>query len=434
MKDTSAGVLPKFLLVVATLLAGTSAPPPRAAQPKAQSAQGATSSKAFMRVTVGQGEVRREPFVLTSDCLPHLISLRSEADFFRFEQPTESVLVGRDRPVTLNALVDATRLKPKLYSFTVTVKCLNCGSVKCNHRVTRLPIEVEVVKPSESPTPTPTSEAELEELSKNGPAIPDTFPLNDLKFRALFRWGWSVRLVFELAQPGVVTLTVYPDGYDRPLVYEGRGLTAGVHEKSFALPDAARVRRPDATGAATYSVRAVTEGTPAEGVEPFFLRSLAAGGAGAGAPRGDRVAAPMGDYAPPGGARLTDASYGLAGAWGRAAAPLGIEEVTFAPRDVRVVGDRPTANAPYSFRATLPFNGGAKAVVRLVNGGSSTAVSGQSFGRLEAGQTVNGAWDCLKEGAPSLGRHRLMVRAWYTVQSGGDYEFDHSADSVLVRR
>lgn len=430
MKYVSAGVPPKFLLIVATLLAGASAPPPRAAQPQAQSPRAVQTSKAFMRVTVRQGEVRREPFVLESDCLPHFISLRSETDFFRFEQPTDSVLVGRDRPVTLNAIVDATRLKPKLYSFTVTVRCLNCGSVKCNHNVTRLPIEVEVVKPSEPPTSTPG--AELEELSRNGPAIPDTFPLNDLKFRALFRWGWSVRLVFELARPGVVTLTVHPDGYDRPLVYEERGLGPGVHEKSFTLPDAARVQRPDITGAATYSVRAVvTEGAPAEGVEPFFLRSMAAG---VGAARGDRVAAPPGDYAPRAGARLTHASYGLSAAWGRAALSSGIEEVIFSPRDVRVVGDRPSANAPYSFRVTLPFSGGAKAVVRLVNGGNSDAVSTQYFGRLEAGQTVNGVWDCLKEGAPSLGRHRLMVRAWYTVQNSGDYEFGHSADSVVVRR
>ena len=436
MKVTPARVLRTLLLAASTLLAGTSAPPMLAARPKAQSPQQTRSPKVFMRVTIRQGEVRNKPFVLTSDCLPHLISVRSGVEFFQFQQPTDSILIGQGQPVTLSARVDATKLKPKLYSFQVTVKCLNCGSVKCTHKVSRLAIEVEVVKPSAAATPTPTpagtSAAELEALSMNGPAIPAAFPLNDLKFRALFRWGWAVRLVFELAQPGNVTLTISPDGYATPLVYEARGLSAGVHERSFTLPDAFKVQRPDVTGAATYSIKAMTEGTPAEGVDPFYLRSMAAGEPAAR--RGDAVAAPPDDFAQLRGARLTDAAYGFAAARYFAGDGMGIEDIVFTPRDIVVIGDRPSANAPYSFRVTLPFSGGAQAEVRLLNGGSSATVSTQSFERLEAGQTVNGTWDCLREGAPSLGRHRLLVRAWYTIQKGGDYSFDNSPESVVVRR
>jgi hypothetical protein len=113
--------------------------------------------------------------------------------------------------------------------------------------------------------------------------------------------------------------------------------------------------------------------------------------------------------------------------------PLGIESVTFTPRDIRVVGNRPSTNASYSFRPTLAFNGGAKAEVRLTQGGTSTLVSRQPFDRLEAGRTVSGVWDCMKSGAPSLGRHTLFVTGWFTVQRGGNWAFVHS-QPVVVRR
>jgi len=430
MKDTSPRVPQKFLLVAPLILVGVCAAPATAARPKAQSVfaaaplpppppQADKSPDVFMRVTVMQGEVWRGPIVLTSVCLPHRISVRSSARFLRFQQPTDSVTVGQNMPLRLSAVIDAAGLNPKVHVVELSLKCHDCKSVNCTHTTSKLRVEVVVVKPSTTPA------AELEELSRNGPSVPAVLAADDFRFRALFRLGWALDLVFELARPGAVTLTVTPDGHATPLVYNVRGLSAGAHTISFSLPKASELQRPAVTGAANYSIKAVTDGPADEDVEPFVLISLAAG---------EPSAARSDDFAPPRDARPGAAAYGFAPARRRAGVPLGVEAVTFAPRDIRVVGDRPSASAAYSFRATLPFNGGAGAEVRLFKGGSSTLVSRRSVERLEAGQTVSGDWDCMKEGAPSLGRHRLLVRAWYTVQKGGNFSFAHSAESVVVRR
>ena len=287
----------------------------------------------------------------------------------------------------------------------------------------------------------PTSHAvapqtELETLSRNGPAIPAVFTMNELRFRALFKWDWALHFVYELAQPGAVTLTVSVDGHDHPVVFNVRGLVRGIHMLSANLNHACKIPLPGGIGTATYSIKAVTARPPADGVVPFFVRAIAAGPRGergAALWRGDAVASTSGDFSWLRGARLTDAAYGFAPASYQVAVPLGISRLIFTPRDIRVVGGRPNANAAYSFSVTLPFNGGAEAQVLLLDGGSSARVSRQAFNRrLEAGETINGTWDCMRDGSPSLGRHRLYVKAWYTIQAGGKWSF-LSSDPVVVR-
>jgi hypothetical protein len=113
--------------------------------------------------------------------------------------------------------------------------------------------------------------------------------------------------------------------------------------------------------------------------------------------------------------------------------PPGIEDVTFTPRDIRVVKGRPSRSAAYSFRSTLPFSDAA-AMVRLTENGHSTLVNSHSFDRMiQAGETVSGDWDGMRDGSPSLGSHKLFIRAWRTRERNGGWSFASSYESVLVR-
>jgi hypothetical protein len=73
--------------------------------------------------------------------------------------------------------------------------------------------------------------------------------------------------------------------------------------------------------------------------------------------------------------------------------------------------------------------------VRLIIGGDTKSVSKRSFRRpIARGEKVEGEWNYKNGRVPSFGRHRLLVRAWYTLQSGGSFAIGHSRQSVLVRR
>jgi hypothetical protein len=267
----------------------------------------------------------------------------------------------------------------------------------------------------------------LEKLSSEGPLFPDTFDLNNIKFQAFLKSGWTLDFVYELTQPATIVVTVELRGY-LPQVHEFKGMHPGRHEESVPLPDV-----PGGLQAATYSIKAVTVEPAAPDTIPFTLISMTAGEARAASlPSLKRPTLPPAFPPALRGAAFTNAAFSPLSAPYRAGVPLGLEAITFAPRDIRLQGGRPCANAAYSFRTTLAFNGGAAADVQLTNGGRSTLVTRQSFRRrLEPGETVNGNWDCTKAGSPSVGRHVLFVRAWFTVQGGGKWSFKNSGPVVV---
>jgi hypothetical protein len=271
--------------------------------------------------------------------------------------------------------------------------------------------------------PTPSSEAELKKLLTDGPDVPNVYDLKNFSFKAvLFKEGW-LDFVYTLTQPGTVTLTILVEGLP-PLVHEFR-MNTGWHEELIQLPNPS-----GEFGVATYSIKAVTDTPPPDDVNPFTFLSLTAGKFSSA--QGDRLPFPQPYPAPVRGARLTNAAYGFNPAPHRATVPLGLAGVTFAPRDILLRQGRPSTNAAYSFRTTLPFSGGARADVRRTEGGTSTLVGQKSYrGGLKAGETINGSWDCMKNGVPSLGRHVLFVRAWFTTQGGGKWSLAHSAPVVV---
>jgi hypothetical protein len=240
-----------------------------------------------------------------------------------------------------------------------------------------------------SPAQNPLN-AEIEKLSAGGPQLPPTFNPSDIQLRGLINGGWPLHIEYELGQPGTVTLTVSVDGFP-PFIAEFRGMQAGRHEELLHLP-----RELGGLNVATYAIKAVDDTPGAAGLESFVLLSLAVGN-----------------------------SVGSSGLY----------RLSFQPRDVRVARNRPSHKVTYSFQTRRPFSGGANADIYRVDGLSEVRVGRQSYDRkLKAGETVTGSWDCMRDGEPSLGRHQLLVQAWFTIRDGdGSFALAQSSP-VVVRR
>jgi hypothetical protein len=212
------------------------------------------------------------------------------------------------------------------------------------------------------------------------------------------------------------------DGHNHPITLTTPPqFKDGTHALSAVMNHACTIPLPGGIGGATYSIKVVTDKPAAPGEPSLIIRAIAAGPPGEPAALDYRLLSPPGDFARLRGARLTEAAYGAAPQTYLTAVPLGLGALSFTPRNIPVVGGKPSENAAYSFRVILPFNS-ALVQVKQWRGGRWAEVSQQSFGPgLEAGRTINGTWDCMNGGAPSLGQHRLWVTAWRTIDRRGKW-------------
>lgn len=403
---------------------------PRRKADDRQRSRAPARKKSDWHFNVGEG-VSRQEIILGSPCAaPHRFRVTSSLEkFFRFEQPTDAIQMRAGTPLRLAVIIDTSALDlgalaSREVEVSLTVECLDCKKERLCIQTRR----TIVAKVTVSKTAAQASDAEIEKLSKEGPQFPDTFALNDIEFRAFLDDGWWLDFVYKLARPGIVTLTITVDGFP-PMAQEFR-MGAGWHEEFIQL-----YNPTGRLNAATYSIKAAPDGPPAPDEDAFTLLSLAAGAPSGSSSSGGRPAFRPAHAAPIRGARIADAAYEFDASPLHAGVPLGLADLSFMPREIRVHGGRPSSEATYSFRTTAPFDGGARADVRLTEGGTSTRVSSGIFDRrLEAGETLTGTWACTREkdGAPSLGRHVLFLKAWYTVQAGGKWSVLNSSP-VRVR-
>jgi hypothetical protein len=363
------------------------------------------SSQANWRFQVEEGKSKRESITLDHRCpTPKLLRIKSDKKFFQFEAPTDSVLFQPGSNI-FTVLIDATGLKEGVHRVKLDVECLNCKEEpKCPQVASKLVVEITVTKqssqtpqgnPQNAPSlPTLPSQAtqgdkEVQELSINGPQFPATLNLSDLKFKALVKGNWPLFLDYELEQPGHVILIITLKK-KLPYVYMFPEMSPGRHEKLITLP----AYLGNGPLVATYSIRAVSERM--FGLVPLVIHAFAVG----------------------------DEAVGSSG----------LDSVKFEPRNVRIVGGRPASNATYSFRAIRPFSGGANADIRRINGSSAVMVSAQPYNRrIGRDETIIGVWDCKRGRTPSRGKHKLFVKAWFTVQNGGSSAFAFSPSLVDIQ-
>jgi hypothetical protein len=175
-----------------------------------------------------------------------------------------------------------------------------------------------------------------------------------------------------------------------PFVYIFPETSVGLHEELIQLP----AYLGDNPSVASYSIKAVSERM--FGLAPLIIHAFAVGEEAVGS--------------------------------------SGIDRVSFEPRNVNVVRGLPERNATYSFRAIRPFSGGATADIRRINGSSAVMVSAQLYNRrIERDETISGEWDCKRGGTPSLGKHKLFVKAWFTIQNGGAFALVFSPSLVNIQ-
>lgn len=242
------------------------------------------------------------------------------------------------------------------------------------------------------PLPIPSGrggQAEVKKLSKAGPNIAATFNPNDFTFNAFVHGGWPLYFDYEIEQPGLVRLTIKV-AKAGSFTYDFNKRSAGRYDEVITIPS----NLASGIAVAAYSIKAVSDDTPGATLIPFTLYALAVG---------------------------------------KAVGSSGLTQLLFGPREVRIIGGRPATSASYSFRAIRRFSGGAQAEIRLVSGGHSRRVDSKSFERAVApGETISGAWNCRKDGKPSLGRHKLFVKAWFTLQDSGSWALAQSQESVMI--
>lgn len=250
---------------------------------------------------------------------------------------------------------------------------------------------VSYVPPALAQIPIPkfkVGKSDVKKVAESGPKIAAAFSLSDFTFDALVDGGWPLYFDYELEQPGLVRLTINVKKVGSvPFVFK-RG--AGRHEELVRIP-ASLASRP---AVASYSIKAVSDDTPGATPISIDINALAVG---------------------------------------KAVGSSGLTQLRFSPREVRTVKGLPADSASYSFRSIRHFSGGARAEIRLWSGGRSKVVGSKSFDRAIApGETVSGTWDCKKGGKPSLGRHKLLVRAWFTLQDSGAWNIAQSRESVMI--
>lgn len=360
---------------------------------------------------IEEGKPARVRTKISQPCkLPHRYRITSQESFLQFEEPTDSVLIEPRVAKLLVARID-TPLKPGVYPVMVNVECLDCGNEpRCPQIRNAFVIELTVKPSAQTPPSAPQTAAplppapsngegatsteddkEARELSKHGPQFPNIYNLSDFSFKGFVKGGWPFFIDYELERPGHVTLTITAKNAP-PFTYEFEWTSAGRHEKIIKLP----MSLGGGPVVASYAIKAVSERSANAALVPLIIWALAAGD--------------------------------------RAVGSSEIDRVTLSPRDIRIVRGNPAPKASYSFRVRVPFSGGAQADIRLLNGVNSEQVYSQFYDRhLTAGDVISGEWNCKRGGQPSLGRHELFVKAWYTIEEG-DGAFGHAISLPVVVR
>jgi hypothetical protein len=414
MKTVSARIAQCFLLVFSIIFAGMTLPTQLTSQAKspipaskkelnleACASQGPASTQNqagqvgksqqqdVVPFTIQEGETNSYPLSLEHNCAtPKLLRIKSGRKFLQFEGPTDAVLF-QPGSNNFSVRIDATVLKAGVHSVEVGVECLNCKEEpKCPQVANKFKVEITVTKQFSQTNQVIQGDKEVQELSTNGPQFPATLNLSDLKFKAFVKKG-PLFFQFELTQTSRVILIITVKR-KLPFVYIFPETSVGLHEELIQLP----AYLGDNPSVASYSIKAVSERM--FGLAPLIIHAFAVGEEAVGS--------------------------------------SGIDRVSFEPRNVNVVRGLPERNATYSFRAIRPFSGGATADIRRINGSSAVMVSAQLYNRrIERDETISGEWDCKRGGTPSLGKHKLFVKAWFTIQNGGAFALVFSPSLVNIQ-
>lgn len=225
-------------------------------------------------------------------------------------------------------------------------------------------------------------------LSDHGPQTTDLFSMSVFSVVGFVKGNWPMALDYELREPGIYLLTVSVEGFP-PFDYLLDGTKAGHFQQILTLP--ARFG-PD-TRPATCTLRALSS-TPGE-IRPLYFRV-----------------------------------FGWA-CGNRAVGSIAIDQVRFTPAEVR---PREKQMAVFGFHSHADFEKVTAEFERVA------LIDGNIVAKVEDRQKIDDPvrinteisdkrWDPKKA---SVGQHLLQIRAWYSLNHGGDWVIAWSPQIVRV--
>jgi hypothetical protein len=225
-------------------------------------------------------------------------------------------------------------------------------------------------------------------LSDHGPQCPDLYSMSALTVLGLVKGNWPMVLDYELHEPGIYLVTVSVEGL-APFSYLLDGNKTGHQQQIFQLPS----RFGAQPQSATCTLRALSS-TPGE-ARPTFVRVFG---------------------------------------WGcgpRAVGSVAIDQVRFTPPSVR---PRDKQAVLYGFHSHADFEKVTAEFERvgLVDGNIVAKVEDKQ--KLDdpvrtGTEIANKRWDARKA---SVGQHLLQIRAWFSVNRGGDWVIAWSPEIVRI--
>lgn len=225
-------------------------------------------------------------------------------------------------------------------------------------------------------------------LSDHGPQCPDLYSMSAITVLGLVKGNWPMVLDYELHEPGIYLVTVSVEGL-APFSYLLDGNKTGHQQQIFPLP----ARFGTQPQPATCTLRALSS-TPGE-ARPTFVRVFG---------------------------------------WGcgrRAVGSVAIDQVRFTPPSVR---PRAKQAALYGFHSHADFEKVTAEFERvgLVDGNIVAKVEDKQ--KLDdpvrtGTEIANKRWDAKKA---SVGQHLLQIRAWFSINGGGDWVIAWSPEIVRI--
>lgn len=225
-------------------------------------------------------------------------------------------------------------------------------------------------------------------ISDHGPQFPALFSMSAFSVEGFVRGGWPMALDYELREPGVYLLTVIAEGV-APFTYLLDGTRTGRQTTILTLP----ARFGGRGVVAVCTVRAMSS-SPGE-VRPLFFRV-----------------------------------FGWA-CGGRAVGSIAIDQLSFTPSVVR---PKNKEEVFYGFHSHADFE---KVTAEFERVG---LINGNIVAQVEDKQTVDDVvrrdtrishkrWNPRKAAA---GQHLLQIRAWYSLNHGGDWAIAWSPQIVRI--
>ena len=225
-------------------------------------------------------------------------------------------------------------------------------------------------------------------LSEQGPQFPPIFSMSTISVLGFVQGSWPMALDYEIREPGVYLLTITA-GNVAPFFYLLNSSTTGRKIEALVIPS----RFGTSPVPATCSLRAITN-TPGE-ARPIYMRV-----------------------------------FGWA-CGPRAVGSIAIDQLRFEPAEVR---PKQKQFALYGFHSHADFEK-VSAEFEAVG-----LIDGSVVAKLEDTQKIddpvrintqisNKRWEAKKA---SIGQHLLQVRAWYSLQKGGNWVIAWSPQIVRV--